>query len=84
MDRRPAVLPLNLDLNPHVRQAIHFQDGATDLGNAVYTFTLGTLNTTTTFSENFDGVTAPNLPLGWVATNAAGAAPLTPRRSQIG
>ena len=55
---------------------IHFQDGATDLGNAVYTFTLGTLNTTTTFSENFDGVTAPALPAGWVASNAAGVAPL--------
>ena len=52
---------------------IHFQDGATDLGNAVYTFTLGTLNTTTTFTENFDGVTAPALPAGWVATNAQGA-----------
>jgi hypothetical protein len=28
------------------------------------------------FSENFDGVTAPALPAGWVATNAQGAAPL--------
>ena len=28
------------------------------------------------FSENFDGVTAPALPAGWVAANAAGAAPL--------
>jgi uncharacterized delta-60 repeat protein len=27
-------------------------------------------------SESFDGVTAPALPLGWVATNAAGAPPL--------
>ena len=51
---------------------IHFQDGATDLGNVVYTFTLGTLNTTTTFTENFDGVTAPALPAGWVAANASG------------
>jgi hypothetical protein len=30
----------------------------------------------TTFSENFDGVTAPALPAGWTATNAAGPAPL--------
>ena len=28
------------------------------------------------FSENFDGVTAPALPAGWVAVNAAGVAPL--------
>ncbi len=43
---------------------IHLQDGATDMGNAVYTFTLGTLVTTTSFSENFDGVVAPALPAG--------------------
>ena len=55
---------------------IHFQDGATDLGNAIYTYTLGTLNTVTALSENFDGVTAPALPAGWVATNASGSAPL--------
>ena len=28
------------------------------------------------FAENFDGVTAPALPAGWVATNAQGADPL--------
>ena len=30
----------------------------------------------TALSENFDAVTAPALPTGWVATNAVGAAPL--------
>ncbi len=30
----------------------------------------------TSFAENFDGVTAPALPAGWVATNAVGPAPL--------
>lgn len=30
----------------------------------------------TGFSENFDGVTAPALPTGWVASNAQGSAPL--------
>jgi hypothetical protein len=30
----------------------------------------------TSFSENFDSVTAPALPTGWVATNATGPAPL--------
>ena len=44
---------------------IHFQDGATDLGNVTYTFTLGVPNTTTVFSQNFDGVVAPALPAGW-------------------
>lgn len=51
---------------------IHFQDGANDLGNVTYTFTLGVLNTITVFTENFDGVTAPALPAGWVASNASG------------
>ena len=55
---------------------IHFQDGATDLGNVTYTFTLGT--EITIFTENFDGVTAPALPAGWAATqgtNLTGAPP---------
>ena len=30
----------------------------------------------TSFAENFDGVAAPALPAGWVATNASGPAPL--------
>ena len=42
------------------------QDGATNLGTVTFTMTLGALVTTTTFSENFDGVTAPALPAGWV------------------
>ena len=33
------------------------------------------VNPTTTFSENFDGVTPPALPAGWTATNAEGPAP---------
>lgn len=54
--------------------SIQFQDGSKDLGTITYTFTLGTLKTA--FSENFDSVTAPALPAGWVATNATGPAPL--------
>jgi len=54
--------------------SIQLQDGAANLGTLTYNFTLGTL--TATFTENFDAVAAPALPAGWVATNAAGAAPL--------
>lgn len=44
----------------------HLQDGALDLGNFSFTFTLGVLQTSApTFTENFDGVTAPSLPAGW-------------------
>ncbi|MEW6130271.1 MAG: HYR domain-containing protein [Acidobacteriota bacterium] len=45
---------------------LDLSDGATNLGTVTYTFTLGVLNTA--LSENFDGVTAPALPAGWVAT----------------
>jgi hypothetical protein len=44
---------------------IHFQDGATSMGDVLYFFTLGTLTTTNAFAQNFDGVTAPALPAGW-------------------
>lgn len=42
------------------------QDGATNLGTVTFTITLGAITATTTFSENFDGVTPPALPAGWV------------------
>ena len=45
---------------------LQLQDGATNLGTITYTFTLGVL--TVSFSENFDGVTAPALPAGWTST----------------
>ncbi|MFL6276911.1 MAG: S8 family serine peptidase, partial [Blastocatellia bacterium] len=51
---------------------IHFQDGATDLGNVTYTFTLGVINTI--FAQNFDGVTAPALPAGWTTSFVNGSA----------
>lgn len=43
-------------------------DGATDLGSVQQSLTLGVLQLS--FSENFDGVTAPALPAGWVNTNS--------------
>ena len=52
---------------------VHFQDGALDLGSFAYTFTLGTMATVA--SQNFDGVTAPALPVGWTATRPTGTVP---------
>jgi hypothetical protein len=54
-----------------ITATIQFQDGATNLGNITYTFTLGT--PVVGFAENFDGVTAPNLPAGWTATQGVNA-----------
>jgi subtilisin-like proprotein convertase family protein len=42
------------------------QDGSTNLGTVTYTLTLGAPSVTPVFNENFDGVTAPALPAGWV------------------
>jgi hypothetical protein len=55
-----------------VTASIQFQDGATNLGTVTYTFTLGVQGIA--FMENFDGVTAPALPAGWVSafTNGDG------------
>jgi hypothetical protein len=53
---------------------IHLQDGATDLGNTTFTFTMGVLQVT--LSQNFDAVSPPTLPAGWTAdvgVNVAGA-----------
>ncbi len=49
-----------------ITATLHLQDGATDLGNVTYTFGSGGL--IASFSENFEGVTAPALPAGWTAT----------------
>ena len=49
---------------------LQLQDGATDLGTINFTIPLGV--TTTIFTQNFDSVTAPSLPVGW-ATSASGA-----------
>ena len=57
-----------------VTASLVITDGATNYGTLTYAFTTGNLGTS--FTENFDGVVAPALPAGWVATNAAGAAPL--------
>jgi uncharacterized repeat protein (TIGR01451 family) len=50
---------------------IHVQDGASDLGNAVWNLPTGVPNTV--LNENFDGVTPPALPAGWTSVSGAGA-----------
>jgi len=56
----------------------HLQDGATDLGNFSVPFTLGVLQTSApVFTEEFDGVAAPALPLGWTTARVGtGATPV--------
>jgi hypothetical protein len=58
-----------------IRPNLQLQDGSTNFGTVSYnSFPLGTLSTS--FNQNFDGVTAPALPSGWTAdqgTNAGGS-----------
>ncbi|HEX4441267.1 MAG TPA: carboxypeptidase regulatory-like domain-containing protein [Thermoanaerobaculia bacterium] len=46
---------------------VQLNDGATDLGIVEYDYITGAL--AVSYTEGFDGVTAPNLPSGWVAGN---------------
>ncbi len=58
----------------NVVATLTLQDGASNLGTFNVTFQSGQFFLSAT--ENFDGVTAPALPAGWTAANAAGPAPL--------
>lgn len=59
-----------------VTASLHMMDGATDYGTLTYTFATGSI--ATSYSENFDGVTAPALPAGWVGTaSGSGVAGMT-------
>ena len=59
-----------------VTATLHVTDGATDYGNIIYSFTTGSI--ATSFSQNFDGVTAPALPAGWTPTaSGTGILPTT-------
>lgn len=54
------------------------KDGASSMGSVVQNLTVGGTNTVTTPLQNFDAVTAPALPAGWVNANTgAGGAWLT-------
>ncbi|MBV9240841.1 MAG: carboxypeptidase regulatory-like domain-containing protein, partial [Acidobacteria bacterium] len=64
----------NLACGSNVTLTFALQDGATNLGNAIFTVPTGSVTTSTPLTQNFDAVVAPALPAGWVASNASGAA----------
>lgn len=53
----------------NVVATLQLQNGTTNLGTVKFTLPLGGSSVVT---ENFDGVTAPSLPLGWTNANVAG------------
>ena len=62
---RPFTFTANGTCGNTITATFNLQDGATNLGTATFTITLGALTTVTTFSQNFDAVVAPALPAGW-------------------
>ena len=67
----------NQSCGSHITATLALQDGSIDLGTVTYDFPLGV--PAITFSQNFDGVTAPNLPAGWTATNSVTTSPTEPK-----
>lgn len=65
----------NAPCGSNITLTLHLQDGTRDLGNVTFTMTMGVSGgSTTEFTQNFDGVTAPALPAGWT-TARTGASP---------
>ena len=56
-----------------ITAVLQLQDGCSNLGTASFSLPLGSFTSFTTFTQNFDGVTAPALPPGWTTTHTGGA-----------
>jgi len=56
-----------------VTATLALADGALDLGTVAFDLDTGVDATVTFLSENFDGVTAPNLPANWQKTDTLGS-----------
>jgi hypothetical protein len=56
-----------------ITAVLELQDGSASLGTASFSLPLGSFAPFSTFTQNFDGVTVPVLPLGWTTTHTGGA-----------
>ena len=82
-DRLSRCLPFTFALSPGlaagsaVTLTVELRDGTANLGEINYSFTHGSPQAVQACSENFDGVTPPNLPPGWstVAIGPPGTSP---------
>ena len=55
-----------------ITAVLQLQDGPADLGTVSYSFQLGLPVSTTNYTQNFDGVTPPALPSGWITSASGG------------
>ena len=69
---RPFTFTASGNCGGIVTATLQLQDGASNLGTVTFTIRLGAVSTVTTFSENFDGTTAPALPAGWSSAVGSG------------
>ena len=81
-DRSSRCTPFTFQLGPGMAAdstatlTFELSDGTSNLGEISYTFTPVSPEAVTACSENFDGVTPPNLPAGWSTVAIGGS--LTP------
>ncbi|MCI0389214.1 MAG: hypothetical protein MOB07_10700, partial [Acidobacteria bacterium] len=68
---RPFTFTANGACGDRLTATLRLEDGAVALGTVTFAFTLGAPNLI--FTEDFDGVTTPNLPPGWTSTVATGS-----------
>jgi hypothetical protein len=70
---RPFSFTANGTCGGTVTATLQLQDGSLDLGPVTFSLQLGTITTTTTAAQSFDGVTAPALPSGWSSSVISGS-----------
>ncbi len=67
---KPFTFTANGSCGVTLTATLELQDGAANLGNLAFSFTLG--SPLTNFTQNFDAVSAPALPSGWTTTASNG------------
>jgi uncharacterized repeat protein (TIGR01451 family) len=68
---RPFTFTANGSCAGTITASLQLQDGPTNLGTVNFTLQLGApVGGVTTFTQNFDGVTAPALPAGWTTVHS--------------
>jgi PKD repeat protein len=66
---RPFTFVATGNCGGNLTATLQLQDGASNYGTLTYSLVLGSI---TSFSENFDGVSAPALPAGWTTAGSGG------------
>jgi hypothetical protein len=65
---QPFTFVANATCGQAITATFQLRDGPADLGQVSFTLPVGQFISETTFSENFDEVTAPDLPTNWTST----------------